>query len=174
VHRHASALGRDPAGVKVLFTFAPIVVKSPSDVEPRKQAMAQMRKDKYERALAAFSYLSGIDFSKMDLDTPLPEIKTNGMQSLLRTFQNAGPTATLREIATGSHTYTLVGTADAVASQMQDAIEEIGGDGFLMTGYLRPANVLPIVNDLVPALQERQMTRTEYGHAHFRDNLMAF
>ena len=56
------------------------------------------------------------------------------MQSLLRTFQSAGPNATLREIAIGLHTFTPVGTADAVAGQMQEAMEEIGGDGFLVAG----------------------------------------
>jgi len=34
--------------------------------------------------------------------------------------------------------------------------------------------VTSIVDELVPALQKRQLTRTEYGYDHFRDNLMAF
>jgi FMN-dependent oxidoreductase (nitrilotriacetate monooxygenase family) len=174
VRGHAAAFGRDPDKVKVMFTFVPVVVASASDVAPRKQAMAAMREKNFEKALAAYSYLSGMDFSKLDLDTPLPEIKTNGMQSLLRTFQAAGPTATLREIATGIHTMTVVGTADAVAGQMQEAMEEIGGDGFLITGFMRPANILPVVNELVPALQRRGVMRTEYGYETFRDNLMAF
>ncbi len=174
VRQHAVSYGRDPDKVKVMYTFVPVIVKSPSDIAPRLEAMAALRKKNYEKALAAYSYLSGMDFSKLDLDTPLPEMKTNGMQSILRTFAAAGPNATLREIATGNHTYTLVGTADAVASQMQDAIEEIGGDGFLITGFMRPANIMPVVNELVPALQKRQLTRMEYGHQHFRDNLMAF
>jgi hypothetical protein len=28
--------------------------------------------------------------------------------------------------------------------------------------------------ELVPDLWKRQLTRREYGHEHFRDNLMAF
>lgn len=122
--------------------------------------MAKIRAKNFERTLAAFSYLAGTDVKKLDLDTPIPEIKINGMQSLLRTFQAAGPTATLREIATGSHTFTLVETADAVTSQMQEAIEGIGGDGFLIAGFLRPANVLPVTDELVPELQKRQLTRS--------------
>ena len=174
VHRHAVAFGRDPATCKVMFTFAPHIVKNAREAEELKQDMARGRAAKMERALAAYSYLSGIDFAKLDLDTPLPEIKTNGMQSLLRTFQAAGPTATLRDIATGVHTFTLIGTADAVASQMQEAIEEIGGDGFLVQGHIKPKYVHSITEELVPVLQKRQLTRGEYTKGTFRETLMAF
>jgi alkanesulfonate monooxygenase SsuD/methylene tetrahydromethanopterin reductase-like flavin-dependent oxidoreductase (luciferase family) len=99
------------------------------------------------------------------------------MQTLLRTFKNAGPKATLRDVVTKPNgqgfTY-FVGTADQIAGQMQEAMEEIGGDGFLVTGHLKPKYVASIVDELVPALWKRQLTRREYGHAHFRDNLMAF
>ena len=174
VHQHAAALGRDPATCKVMFTFAPHIVKNTREADELKQDMAKMRAAYMERTLAAYSYLSGIDFSKMDHDTPLPEIKTNGMQSLLRTFQNAGPDATLRDIATGIHTFTLIGTADSVAGQMQEAMEEIGGDGFLVQGHIKPKYVHSITDELVPALQRRQLTRAEYTHPTLRENLMAF
>jgi FMN-dependent oxidoreductase (nitrilotriacetate monooxygenase family) len=174
VHRHAVSFGRDPKTCKVMFTCAPFIVKNAREAEELKQDMARGRVAKTERALAAYSYLSGIDFSKLALDMPLPEIKTNGMQSLLRTFQSAGPNATLRDIATGVHTFSPIGTADAVAAQMQEAMEEIGGDGFLVTGYVRPKYVFSITDELVPALQKRRLTRTEYGHRTLRETLMAF
>ena len=53
-------------------------------------------------------------------------------------------------------------------------MEEIGGDGFLVTGQLRPKYVQSIVDELVPALWKRKLTRREYSHAHFRDNMTAF
>jgi FMN-dependent oxidoreductase (nitrilotriacetate monooxygenase family) len=174
---HATALGRDPAKIKTMFTCVPTVVKSADEVEDTKKMLAAMRAKHLERGLAAMSFLSGIDFSKFDLDTPMPEIKTNGMQTLLRTFKNAGPKATLRDVVTkpnGQGFTHFVGTADQIAGQMQEAMEEIGGDGFLVTGHLKPKYVASIVDELVPALWKRQLTRREYGHAHFRDNLMAF
>lgn len=175
VHRHAVAYGRDPETCKTMFTCVPFIVKSAQEAEEHKQVMGKMREQRIEKSLAAMSFLSGIDFSKFDLDTPLPEIKTNGMQTILKTFKNAGPDATLRHIATKEPMgYQLVGTADTVAAQMQEAMEEIGGDGFLIASYFKPKYVTSIVDELVPALQRRQLTRTEYGHEHFRDNLMAF
>jgi FMN-dependent oxidoreductase (nitrilotriacetate monooxygenase family) len=174
VHRHAAAYGRDPSHCKVMFVFSPQIVKNAREAEELKQDMAKARIAKMERSLGAFSYLSGMDFSKLDLDTPLPEMKINGMQSLLRTFQSAGPNATLRDIAIGSHTFTPIGTADAVAGQMQEAMEEIGGDGFLVAGYIKPKYVHAITDELVPALQKRQLTRTEYTFPTLRENLLAF
>ena len=174
VLRHATAFGRDSAGCKVMFTFNPFIVKNAREAEELKQDMAKARIARMERSLGAYSYLAGMDFSKLDLDTPLPEIKTNGMQSLLRTFQSAGPQATLRDIATGIHTFTLVGTADAVAGQMQEAMEEIGGDGFLVQGHIKPKYVHSITDELVPALQKRGLTRTEYTTSTLRETLMEF
>jgi alkanesulfonate monooxygenase SsuD/methylene tetrahydromethanopterin reductase-like flavin-dependent oxidoreductase (luciferase family) len=120
------------------------------------------------------SFLSGIDFSKFDLDTPLPEIKTNGMQTMLKTFKDAGPTATLRDIAMRPHGWELIGTPDECASMMREAMDEIGGDGFLITGPLVPRYVNSVVDELVPVLQKRGHTRTEYSHQYLRDNVMAF
>ena len=80
----------------------------------------------------------------------------------------------MRDIAVGSHTFTPIGTADAVAGQMQEAMEEIGGDGFLVAGYIKPKYVHSITDELVPALQKRQLTRTEYAYPTLRENLLAF
>ncbi len=87
------------------------------------------------------------------------------------------PSATLREVVTkpnGQGFTHFVGTADQIAGQMQEAMEEIGGDGFLITGHLKPKYINSITDELVPALWKRQLTRRDYPHQHFRDNLMAF
>jgi FMN-dependent oxidoreductase (nitrilotriacetate monooxygenase family) len=177
VLRHAVAYGRDPKTCKTMFTCMPTILKSQSEVPETKDMMAKMREKRLEHALAAMSFLSGIDFSKFDLDAPVGEIKTNGMQTMLKSFQNAGPDASLRQIITkpdGGGFSQMIGTADAIAGQMQEAMEEIGGDGFLITGHFKPKYVTSVVDELVPALQKRQLTRTEYGYDHFRDNVMAF
>jgi alkanesulfonate monooxygenase SsuD/methylene tetrahydromethanopterin reductase-like flavin-dependent oxidoreductase (luciferase family) len=72
----------------------------------------------------------------------------------------------------------LVGTPDQVAARMGEVMEEIGGDGFLitrpgMTGLTRKY-IIEITDGLVPALQRRGLTRMDYTYAHFRDNLFEF
>jgi alkanesulfonate monooxygenase SsuD/methylene tetrahydromethanopterin reductase-like flavin-dependent oxidoreductase (luciferase family) len=89
-------------------------------------------------------------------------------------FKDAGPTATLRDIAMRPPGWEVIGTADECASIMQEAMEEIGGDGFLITGPLVPRYVNSVVDELVPVLQKRGLVRTEYTHEHLRDNVMEF
>jgi len=174
VRAHAKSLGRDPDKIKTMFIAGVFVGRDKRGVEEIKENLIKMRQARFESHLASLSFLSGIDFSKFDLDMPLPEIKTNGMQTMLRMFKDAGPTATLRDIGMRPPGWELIGTADEIASQMKEAMEEIGGDGFLVTGPITPRYVNSVVDELVPVLQKRGLTRKEYSHQHLRDNVMAF
>ena len=174
VRAHAVEYGRDPAKIKLMFAVSPVVTKTRQEADEYKANIPKMMEKRLEHSLAAMSFLSGIDFSKFDLDTPLPEIKTNGMQTILRTFKNAGPDATLRQIATKGPRWPLVGTPDDLAAELDEAMQEVGGDGYLITGHLKPSYVSQITDELVPALQKRGATRTEYSHDLLRDNVMAF
>jgi len=53
-------------------------------------------------------------------------------------------------------------------------MDQIGGDGFLINGPLSRVYVSQITDGLVPALQRKGLTRTEYDYPTFRENLMAF
>lgn len=118
--------------------------------------------------------LTDIDFSQFDLDAPVAELTTNGQQGTLRQFLAQG--RTLREIAR-NYRYgldDLVGTPDDVAARMQEIMEEVGGDGFMVTGPLTRRYLAEVTDGLVPALQKRGLARRAYAHAQFRDNLMEF
>ncbi len=58
---------------------------------------------------------------------------------------------------------------------MAEAMEEVGGDGFLfsLTNVSR-RTIAEIEDGLVPALQRRGLTRKAYGSEQFRDNLLEF
>jgi long-chain alkane monooxygenase len=71
----------------------------------------------------------------------------------------------------------LIGTPDTVADRMGEVMEEVGGDGFLITTpVLRVSRryVVEVADGLVPALQSRGLARTSYSHEKLRDNLLAF
>lgn len=177
VRGYAQGFGRDPDKMKVMFAVTPIVVDSPDDVAPMTQKLAEAKNHHMEKGMAAMSFLAGIDFGKFDLDAPIGEIKTNGMQTMLQTFAKHGPQATLREIMTHSADdgfNQMVGTPDMIASTMKEIVDEVGGDGFLIAGHVKPKFVTSIVDQLVPELQRRKLTRTGYEHETFRENLMAF
>jgi FMN-dependent oxidoreductase (nitrilotriacetate monooxygenase family) len=174
VRRRAAAAGRDPDSVKVLFLAYPIVDVSMEAAQERRQ-LERMDADKHmHMQLSNMSRITGIDFSKYDLDEPLPQLTTNGHQSSLAKWIGKTPRSLALSLAT-KQGIDYTGTIDHVAGLMQEIMEEVGGDGFLLfNGQFDRRYIMEICDGLVPALQRRGLTRRAYAHQHFRDNLMEF
>lgn len=65
--------------------------------------------------------------------------------------------------------------ARLVAARMGEAMQEVGGDGYLFSlPNLSRRTLAEIEDGLVPALQRRGLARKAYSHAQFRDNLLEF
>ena len=171
--------GRKPDDCKVLFLVSPMVDET---VELAHAKARRWIEDPLyiEWVLTEISSITEVDFSQFDLDEPLPEdLTTNGERGTLEAFMQRGSGKTLRElIGLGLvDTIELIGTPDTVADRMGEIMDEVGGDGFLLTcpsGRLNRRYVAEITDGLVPALQRRGLTRTGYTYEHFRDNLLEF
>jgi alkanesulfonate monooxygenase SsuD/methylene tetrahydromethanopterin reductase-like flavin-dependent oxidoreductase (luciferase family) len=126
--------------------------------------------------LAGMSYLTMIDFSKFDHDAPLPEVKTNASRASFEAYLSGDGTKTLREMMLdpGSGGLDFVGTADSIAAEMHEVMQEVGGDGFLIQDPLTRRAIAEVTDGLAPALKRRGLLQPEYPHKHFRDNLLAF
>ncbi len=184
VRAHAERQGRDPDSIKVLFLIAPVVADTMEEARTlyeRVLATPQFT----ERTLAAFGSFVHIDFSQFDLDQPLPPLTTNAEQGALDKFTQTGigqpeHDKTLRQLVRESGTSSsleLVGTPDHVADLMGEAMEAVGGDGYLIThpfGGLTRHYVLGITEGLVPALQRRGLARTAYSTDTLRETLLEF
>jgi FMN-dependent oxidoreductase (nitrilotriacetate monooxygenase family) len=179
VRRHAAAQGRDPDSIKVLFLIAPVVADTMAAA--REQYERILASPGFtERTLALFGSFMDIDFSIYDLDQPLPHLTTNAEQGALDKFCQPGSGKTLRQLVRDSGTSStleLVGTPDHVAEQMGAAMEEVGGDGFLITTpwhRLSRSYIASITDGLVPALQRRGLTRNVYTRSTLRETLLEF
>ncbi|MBM9467794.1 NtaA/DmoA family FMN-dependent monooxygenase [Nakamurella leprariae] len=174
VHQHMRDAGRDPSSLKMMFIVAPVIADTVEEAHAR---AARSRPD-VEEMLCTLSVLTEIDFAKYDLDAPLDmEMRTNGHAGYLNQFKQwASEGQTLRQVAESFSVSSmqLVGTPDSIAAQMDEAMQEIGGDGFLITGLGNRKNIIEVTEGLVPELQRRGLTRTEYTHDTLRENLMAF
>jgi alkanesulfonate monooxygenase SsuD/methylene tetrahydromethanopterin reductase-like flavin-dependent oxidoreductase (luciferase family) len=136
-----------------------------------------------EQSLVGISSNTEIDFKRFDWDQPLPEgLTTNGERGSLEHFMRGdgrpGP-KTLRQLVMerASRGLELVGTPEQVAAAMGEAIEEIGGDGFLITRpghFLSRGYISAITDGLVPELQRLGLTRTEYTKSTLRETLREF
>ncbi len=170
------AASRSAATCKVLFSTAVLLGETRAEALDKKARLDAATTEKIEARLAYMSFLSGIDFSRYDLDAPLPEVKTNASRSLTQNLTAGTGKKTLREMAsdTGSGGIDFVGTPDDVAAEMEEVMTHVGGDGFLITEPLTRRTMAEITEGLAPALRRRGLLRSRYEHALFRDNLLAF
>ena len=174
MRRRLVAAGRDPDGCKIMFVIAPTLGETNAEAEERFRRRQAAKEASPELVLAGMASLTDIDFSTFDLDAPIGQLTTNGQQGTLKQFLSQG--ATLREIAR-NYRYgmdELVGTPDAVAGALAEIAEEVGGDGFMVTGPLTRRYLTEITDGLAPALQRRGLMRIAYAHARFRDTLLEF
>ncbi|MDO8383962.1 MAG: NtaA/DmoA family FMN-dependent monooxygenase [Microbacterium sp.] len=173
VRERAIGWGRNPDDCKVLFLVSPVLGETDAEAQAkadRQQAFAEAHP---ELGLLHLSRHSGIDFSQFPIDEPIPATaRTNGHQQMLASAIGKTP----REfLAQGGLGLKLVGTPDTVAAQMDEAMQEVGGDGFLLASFdLNRRYISEIADGLVPALQRRGLVRREYSFDTFRDNLLEF
>lgn len=176
------AIGRDPDDCKVLFVVSPMVAATEAAA---RDALARMTDNPAyaEKSLVSISSNTEIDFSKFDLDAPLPEgLTTNGERGSLEHFMRGdgspGP-KTLRQLVLerSKRGLELVGTPGQVARKMAEVMEAVGGDGFLITrpGWdLTSQYIGSITDGLVPELQRLGLARTEYTQPTLRETLREF
>lgn len=180
IRARARKHGRNPDDVKVLFLVIPTLGETHEEVHAKRDRLISSQAF-IEQTLGLISAITDIDFGKFDLDQPLPHLTTNGEQGSLDKFQQWGSGKTLRQLVHDSAEFEssieLIGTPDSVADYMGEIMEEIGGDGFLITTHnqaLSRRQLFEVTEGLVPALQRRGLVRTEYNHPMLRDNLRAF
>jgi alkanesulfonate monooxygenase SsuD/methylene tetrahydromethanopterin reductase-like flavin-dependent oxidoreductase (luciferase family) len=178
VRARAAAQGRNPDDIKVLFVVSPTLGTTEEEALARKKAAAEDPAF-FEQSLASISSVTDIDFSQYDLDEPLPQLETNGERGSLDKFAQWGSGKTLRQLVLDaggtSDSIELVGTPDQVADKIGEAMEQVGGDGFLIsTQRVSKQYITEICEGLIPALQRQGLARTEYAHAHLRDTLREF
>jgi len=176
------AAGRKPSDCKVVYAVNPFIAETDAAARALFEADKARRRSatSLDFALSVMSYFSGIDFSKFDLDQPMPDLtgKVNGHQSSMARYAKDGAAKkTLRELALGQDilaSIELVGSPDTVAQQMGEAMDYVGGDGFLLSGDVDRRGIATIADGLVPALRKRGLVREKYEFEHFKDNLLAF
>lgn len=181
VHTQMTLAGREAKSNKILFLISPIVAETNEEARAKAAQRAVVAEKNIEMKLAQFGWSTNLDLSDVDLDTPVAqlELSTNGHQSSLAMFLKRAGNRSLREAiihyTSNGGTIDLVGDPDTVAGQMAEAMQEIGGDGFLINlPDVSRRSIATITDGLVPELQQRNLVRRAYAHEQFRDNLMEF
>ena len=176
IHRRMRGHGRDPAACKIMFIMSAVLAETDDGARARQAELERTAAERIGHKLAFMSYASGVDFSKFDLDAPVPEIKTNAAQASTAALTTAAAKRTLREVVmdTSSGGFDFVGSSDTVAAEMGEVMNAVGGDGFLVNNTLNRRGIAEVTDGLAPALKKRGLIRSSYGHERLRDNLLAF
>jgi FMN-dependent oxidoreductase (nitrilotriacetate monooxygenase family) len=180
------AEGRDPATVGILWQ-TPIVV-APTAREALAQRDRLLTMIPPEAVGAYLSYNYGYDFSTLPAHFTLEEIHQNIIAA------NASPVGFIRDLGlelgasteisretffkhgvryATSYEQTFAGSPAQMADLLEEMFEATGSRGGFMLGHVvsTPADLIAIVDLLVPELQRRGRVRTGYTGRTLRENL---
>jgi FMN-dependent oxidoreductase (nitrilotriacetate monooxygenase family) len=176
--RRVVAHGRVPESLKVMPGLFAVVGRSQGEADDKFGELQRLIEPKAGLALLG-RMIGNFDLSGYPLDGPLPELPLtqDGQRSRqqLLTDLAQGENLTIRQlyerIAGGRGHFTVVGTAQAVADQMQAWFEQEAADGFNFMAPALPGGLDDFLSLVVPELQRRGLFRTEYRGTTLREHL---
>jgi FMN-dependent oxidoreductase (nitrilotriacetate monooxygenase family) len=186
MHKRLRARGRDPSSFKLLFLVRPILGDTDADAQRQAQAIVDLRstREYRETQLWYLDQLTGLDFSHYEMDRPCTEIiddiaanKGGTDRSSVELLFKGTEGKTLGEMLSSRGFEVdlgLIGTPETVAAKMGELMQEVGGDGFLLTTSTNRRAIAEIADGLAPALRRRGLIRDHYEGKTFRDNLHEF
>ncbi|MBB3214499.1 FMN-dependent oxidoreductase (nitrilotriacetate monooxygenase family) [Herbaspirillum sp. Sphag1AN] len=165
--------GRHPDDIKVFMGITVIV--APTTKEAQEKYQEYKRYASPEAGLAHFSSGTGIDFSKYELDEPIRQVKTNSIESLVKTVTNPELNWTkrklLRQLELGGRYLTIVGSPQEVADELEGWIRETDIDGFNLTRTVTPESYEDFIDLVIPELQTRGSYKHDYAPGSLREKL---
>jgi long-chain alkane monooxygenase len=173
----AEQAGRDPGDVKIFFGFQPFV----ADTEEEAREKLDFHNSLVSRE-AGLTILSGhlaYDMGQLDPNGTVADLQVPGVQGLLDIYTRLtdGQKITVAQMGIlhgrGVGCPQVAGTPAQIADWMESAIDDVGGDGFMLSPASIPSSVEEFVDKVVPVLQSRGLTRTDYPGTTFRDTLAA-
>ncbi|WP_416759034.1 LLM class flavin-dependent oxidoreductase [Pseudomonas sp. BNK-6] len=171
VRASAVAAGRNPEDIKV-FMGLNVIVGQTEELAWQKHAEYR-RYASAEAGVAHFSASTAIDFSQYEIDEPIQYVKSNAIQSATKHLQNNDWTRRklLEQHALGGRYFTVVGSPQQVADELESWIAETGLDGFNLTRIVTPESYVDFIDLVIPELQRRGSYKTAYDDGTLREKL---
>ena len=169
--------GRAPEHLKIMPGIFAVVGQTESEAKEKYDRLQELIHPKVGLSLLS-GLVGNVDLSSYPLDGPLPALpETNGNKSRLKLVTELAnrENLTIRQlyeaVAGARGHWTIWGTPEQIADQMQEWFENDAADGFnVMPPYL-PGGLDDFVEHVIPILQRRGLFRTEYEGHTLRENL---
>jgi FMN-dependent oxidoreductase (nitrilotriacetate monooxygenase family) len=171
------AYGRRPDQLKVMPGIFPVLGRTENEAKAKFDELQELILPEVGLSLLS-GLIGGFDLSRYPIDAPLPELpETNNMKSRQALMYDIARKRkfTIRDlylwVAGARGHWTLIGTAEQVADQLQAWFENEAADGFNLMPPVLPTGLDDIVEHLVPELRRRGLFRYEYESDTLRGNL---
>jgi FMN-dependent oxidoreductase (nitrilotriacetate monooxygenase family) len=178
IKRRVADKGRHPDSLKIMPGLFAVVGASQAEADDKFGQLQQLIEPKAGLALLG-RMIGNFDLSGYPLDGPLPELPEtqDGQRSRQQLLTNLaqGENLSIRQlyerIAGGRGHFTVIGTAQTVADQIQEWFEGEGADGFNFMAPALPGGLDDFLALVVPELQRRGLFRTAYTGTTLREHL---
>jgi long-chain alkane monooxygenase len=175
IRAEAAKAGRD--GAEILMFSMMTVVLGRTQAEAVTKYADYRRHVSHEGALTLMSGWTGVDFSTYDLDQQVRHVHNDAGRTAMDNITRADPDRvwTVREVAEhvgiGGIGPVVVGTAAAVADQIEAWVEQTDVDGLNLAFAISPEDFEDVVDLLVPELVRRGRYKDAYQPGTLREKL---
>jgi len=171
--RRAVAAGRAAEDVKLLVALTVVVADTEAAARDKDAELEEWVSD--DAMLVMLSGHMQTDFGAVDLDRPLADFRTDGMQGMLAELRQRVPEVerpglSYRNLLERFWRRRLVGAPEQVADQLR-RYADAGIDGVNLVEMIRPDSFEEFVKLVVPVLQEQGMVQREYAPGTLREKL---
>lgn len=172
--------GRAPDQLKVMPGIPVYVGRTEEEADAKLEALSASLHPSAGLTLLSL-FMTGVDFSGLDLDQPVPESRVSASSNASKAIYGAAEKLikqqgmTLRQMinhwaAQGSHTL-FKGSPKQVVDQMEEWCTTGAADGFMIMAPVMPHDLKDFVELVVPELQRRGLFRQDYTGTMLRDHL---
>jgi len=170
------AFGRHPDDIKIMPGILPIIGETVEEAQAKYQQMKETIDPQI--GMGMLTAMFG-DLSDCDIDGPLParaSEQTWRSSRIAVTYDlavrnNLSIRQLYQQAFIGNAHNVVVGTPEMVADTMEEWFTQGGADGFNVLPAYSPFSFFEFAERVVPILQQRGLTRTEYAGPTMRENM---
>lgn len=173
-----AAHGRMPDQLKILPGISPFVGRSRQEAQDKFDQLQGLIDPVLGVGLLS-TFLGNVDLSGYDMDGPFPKNLpvTQGWKSRQELFEGMARRDNLsirqlyEKVAGARGHWTLVGTAESIADQLEHWFTTSAADGFNVLAPTLPHELKDFAELVIPELQRRGLFRTDYQGRTLREHL---
>ena len=172
------AWGRTEDELKILPGVSPFVGRTESEAREKFEQLQDLIDPAVGLGLIS-AFLGGVDLTAYPLDGPFPADLPVGegwksrhdLFNKLAQRENLSIRELYKHVATGRGHWTVVGTPESIADQLEHWFKTGAADGFNILAPTLPHGLKDFADLVIPELQRRGLFRTEYTGRTLREHL---